>query len=359
MRPGRRSFRALTLRRALTLPLLLGLSLALAACGAEPDAAAPPAARPAGERLTLAQARLPDVAEVPATVTTQDIAEARARIPGIISRLHVRAGDQVAAGQPIATITDSRLGQEAAALGAGAAAAEAQAARARADLDRIRFLHREGVYAQARLDEATAAARAADAMVAAARAHEGAVRAVEGQGIVRAPAAGRVLVADLPEGSAVGPGMVVATLTAGPPIVRLDLPEGLATRLQPGAEVRIDGLAGQPAGESAVGRVARLHPGVTAGRTRADVTVPGLAPALVGQRVTARVDAGIRTGLAVPARFVAPRFGLHFVALVSPDGTRFAEVPVEVRPLPDGRFEILSGLKPGDVLVVPQRKAAA
>lgn len=337
--------------RLAAVPLLL----ALAACGAEPEAAPAAVAAPTGERLTVREARLPDIAEVPATVTTRDIVEARARIPGVVARLHVRAGDSVVAGQPIATITDSRLGQEAAAYGASAAAAEAGAARARADLERIRFLHREGVYAQAKLDEAVAAARAADAMVSAARAQQGAVRAVEGQGVVRAPAAGRVLVADVPEGSAVGPGMVVATVTAGPAIVRLDVPEGVARRLEVGAEVRVDGIGS----ETAIGRVSKLYPGVSAGRTRADVSVPGLAPELVGQRVTARVDAGVRTGLAVPARFVEPRFGLRFVRLVSPDGKRVAEVPVEVRALPDGSQEILSGLKAGDVILAPARKAAA
>lgn len=337
----------------------VALSLGLAACSSEPETPPPAAGAPVGEKLTVREARLADIAEVPASVTTRDIVDVRARIPGVITRLHVRAGDEVAAGQPIATITDTRLGQEAAAYGASAAAAEAQAARARADLDRIRYLHREGVYARARLDEAVAAAGAAEAMVKAARAQQGAVEAVAGQGVARAPAAGRVLVADLPEGAAVGPGMVIATLTAGPPIVRLDVPEGVAARLSVGAGVRVQGLAGQPGGDTAVGRVARLHPGVTAGRTRADVEVPGLAPALVGQRVTASVDAGVRTGLAVPSRFVEPRFGLHFVRLVSPDGKRAAEVPVEVRPLPDGQVEILSGLTAGDVLVAPSRRAAS
>lgn len=332
------------------LVLAAPFALALASCGTEPEAARPKAeAAATGARLTIAAGPLADMAELPATVTTRDMAEARARIPGVITRLHVRAGDVVSAGQPVATITDTRLGQEAAAYGAGAAAAEAQAARARADLDRIRFLHREGVYAKARLDEAVAASRAADAMLAAARAQQGAVKAVEGQGVVRAPAAGRVLAADLPEGSAVAPGMVVATITAGPPIIRLDVPEGLATRLRTGAEVRVDGLSG---GQT-VGRIVKLYPGVEAGRIRADAHVPGLAPELVGQRVTAAVDAGQREGIAVPSRFVSARFGLNFVKLLSADGKRAADVPVEVRALPGDRVEILSGLKPGDVILAP------
>jgi RND family efflux transporter MFP subunit len=339
--------------------LLGAAALALAGCGSEQPTEKPAAAQSvSGERLTLSQARLADRADVAATVTTRDMAEARARIPGVLTNLSVRAGDRVSAGQPIATIIDTRLGQEAAAFGAGVAAAEAQAARARADLDRIRFLHREGVYAQAKLDEAVAMARAADAQVAAARAQRGAVTAVEGQGVVRAPAAGTVLVADVPEGSAVGPGTLIATITAGPPIIRLDVPEGLGAGIVAGAAVQVSGLAGQPGGDSAQGRIVKRYPGVSGGRIRADAELPGLAPELVGQRVTATVSVGVREGLAVPQRFIQPRFGLHFARLLSADGKRVSDVPVEVRSLGDGQVEILSGLKAGDTILAQPGPAA-
>jgi RND family efflux transporter MFP subunit len=340
--------------------LFLGAAaLALAGCGSEQPAERAAAAQPvSGERLTLSQARLADRAEVAATVTTRDMAEARARIPGVLTNLSVRAGDRVSAGQPIATIIDTRLGQEAAAFGANVAAAEAQAARTRADLDRIRFLHREGVYAQAKLDEAVAMARAADAQVAAARAQRGAVTAVEGQGVVRAPAAGTVLVADVPEGSAVGPGTLIATITAGPPIIRLDVPEGLGAGIVPGAAVQVSGLAGQPGGDSAQGRIVKRYPGVSGGRIRADAELPGLAPTLVGQRVTATVSVGVREGLSVPQRFIQPRFGLQFARLLSADGKRVSDVPVEVRALGDGQVEILSGLKVGDTILAQPGPAA-
>lgn len=346
------------MRVALVLPA--AAALLLSACDSDrPGAPAAPVAEVSGERLTLAPARLADRAEVPATVTTRDMAEARARIPGVLTNLRVRAGDRVSAGQPIATIVDTRLGQDAAAYGASAAAAEAQAARARADLERIRFLNREGVYAQAKLDEAVAMSRAADAQLAAARAQRGAVSAVEGQGIVRAPAAGTVLAADVPEGSAVAPGMLIATVTAGPPIVRLDVPEGLGANLVVGAVVQVSGLAGQAGADSAEGRIVKLYPGVSGGRLRADVNVPGLQPSLVGQRVTATVSVGVREGLAVPARFIEQRFGLQFARLLSADGKGVADVPVETRPLGDGQVEVLSGLKAGDILLARSSGAGA
>jgi RND family efflux transporter MFP subunit len=325
--------------------LLPGLLL-LAACSGS-DVAPPPqeAAIPAGERLRLAPVTIPDMAEVPATITTRDMAHARARIPGILTDLRVTEGDMVKAGERIGTITDSRLAEEETARAASAAAADAEAARARAELDRIRFLHSQGVYADARLDQAVAAADAAASLARAARAQTGAVAATARQGALVAPAAGRVLATDIPVGSAVAPGMVIASITAGPAVLRLDVPESLGARLAPGAVVTLDSMA-QP------GRITRIYPGITAGRLLADAEIPGLAPRLIGQRITATVALGERQALVVPANALATRYGLRFATLIAADGKRSSQVPVEARPLPDGRLEILAGLRPGDTLIL-------
>ena len=66
------------------------------------------------------------------------------------------------------------LGAEVHIVGTSQDDAQAEAARTNADLARIRDLYGQGVYAKARLDQAVAAARAADAQVAAARAQQGA-----------------------------------------------------------------------------------------------------------------------------------------------------------------------------------------
>ncbi|MFT3976271.1 MAG: efflux transporter periplasmic adaptor subunit, partial [Sphingomonas bacterium] len=151
------------------------LALALSACGRQPareEAAA--SGLPAGETLRLQPGEIADMKAVGAEIATRDQAEVLARIPGILASLSVRAGDVVRKGQRIGMIVDSRLGYETGAYGAQAAAARAEAARANADLARIRALYDNGVYAKARLDQAVAAAHAADAQVAAARAQQGA-----------------------------------------------------------------------------------------------------------------------------------------------------------------------------------------
>lgn len=335
----------------MTKVMWLGCSaiLALSACGGAPTTGEPvTGAMPAGETLRLAPVTVADMKAVGAEVATRDQAEALARIPGTLTTLSIRAGDMVEKGQRIGLIVDSRLGYETAAYGAQAAAAQAEAARANGDLARIRDLYAHGVYARARLDQAVAMAKAANASVAAARAQQGASASVAGQGVVLAPASGRVLRADIPAGSVVAPGMSIATVTAGPAILRLMLPETAAGQVRPGARVIVD-AKDMPNG-SHVGQVTQVYPAVTGGQVRVDATLPGLDTRLIGRHVGASVAVGERRALIVPRRFVTTRYGIDQVRIVTAD-KRLSDVPVQVAPTDDaGRVEILSGVGTGDVL---------
>lgn len=322
--------------------------LALIGCGAEKQAQAPDAHAPRGERMTVALSVVPEVKAVAAEIATREQAQALARIPGILTEMRVREGDTVAKGQRIGMVVDNRIGFETRAYGAQTAAAGAEAARARADLRRIEYLYRNGVYAKARYDQAVAVAGAADAQVAAARAQQSASASVAGQGAILAPASGRVLRADVPAGSAVAPGTSVATITAGPPVLRLELPQSLAGRVRPGALVRIDdeGGLGQRSG-----RIVQVYPAVSGGRVTADAEVPGLTTDLVGRRVSVLVDAGARSAIVLPRRFVSTRFGIDYVDLVGRKGA-VTTIPVQTAPAADpAQIEILSGASAGDILI--------
>ena len=346
---------------------LAGAALALSACGGKPEQEQASAPLPAGESLRLAPREIADLKAVGAEIATRDQAEVLARIPGILTSLAVRAGDTVEKGQRIGMIVDSRLGYETSAYGAQAAAAQAEAARARADLARIRDLHDNGVYARARLDQAVAAASAAEAQVAAARARQGASASVAGQGAVVAPASGRVLRADIPAGSPVVPGMAIATITAGPPVLRLMLPESLAGKVRPGARVVVDDPAlndggpkhaGVPSG-ALQGSVTQVYPAITGGQVRVDATLPGLSTQFIGRRVSASVEVGARKALVVPRRFVATRYGMDQVQVVG-EGKRLGMVPVQIAPTADpAMVEILSGVSAGDTLFAPGKPARA
>jgi RND family efflux transporter MFP subunit len=326
--------------------LLLAI-LPLAACGSAPEAPTAKVAAPAGARLKVAAAQTSDWKAVSAEIATVDQAQAIARIPGILTTLTVRAGDMVRKGQAIGRIVDSQLAPQSAAFGAQAAAAQAQAAQAQADLARVRFLYDNGVYAKARLDQAQAAATAANAQIRAARAQQSAVGAVAGQGVVIAPASGRVLRADIPAGSAVAPGMAIATITAGDTVLRLTLPESLASQVHAGSRVRADGRTGT---------VVRVYPSVQAGQITADVAMRGIDNSLIGRRLAAEVETGTRSALIVPSGYVTRAYGIDAVTILAADGSA-ASVPVQTAQSGEpGKVEILSGVTAGDTLIAAGAK---
>ena len=301
------------MRRGLRLTTVWALAgmLPLAGCGH--DNSSPVAVKaPAGARMTVALSDAPDWQSVSAEISTRDQAQVLARIPGILATLSIRAGDTVRRGQVIGRITDSQLAYQAGAYGAQAAAAGAQAGQAQAELARVRFLYQNGVYAKARLEQVEAAASAAGAQVSAARAQQASVNAMAGQGAVVAPSAGRVLRADVPAGSPVTPGMLVAVVTSGPVLLRLDLPEALAAKVMPGARVQVDGMAGQ-------GSVLRVYPGVETGQVRADVQFSGLDTRLIGRSVPAKLPVGTVRAMLLPRGFVTTRYGLDYVTVVGKD----------------------------------------
>lgn len=325
------------------------LSLPLAGCSSGEETAQTAAKAPAGPRLVLGLSDTVNWQDVSAEIATVDQAQVLARIPGILTTLTVREGDTVAKGQVIGRIVDSQLGYQAGAYGAQAAAAQAQAAQAQGELSRVRFLYRNGVYAKARLEQAEAAAAAAGAQVRAAQAQQAAVGAVAGQGVVTAPASGRVLRADVPAGSPVAPGMAIAVITAGPTIVRLEMPESLADTVHAGSRVTATSIGT----DIRTGKVIKLYPSVTAGQVTVDVDMPGMDNTLIGRRVAAKVETGTRKALLVPAAYVTNRYGIDYVTILAKDGSA-AQGPVQTAASPEpGKVEILSGASAGDTLIGP------
>jgi RND family efflux transporter MFP subunit len=322
----------------------------LGACGQPRQPAA--AAAPTGERLVVRYQIVPELKPMAATITSRDQAEARARIGGTLVRLIVRAGDIVRRGEVIAVVADPKLGLETRGYDAQVAAAEAQSAGAAAELARTQDLYDHGVYARARLDQVTATARAAAGALNAARAQRAASAESGAEGAILAPTDGRVLKADVPTGSVVEPGESIATLTAGPTVLRIEAPEADAAGLRVGQTVVI--ASDQPGVAATQATIRQIYPAVDAGKVAADLDAPGLTLGdLVGQRVAVRLALGERQALVIPDRFVVTRSGVDYARLVSPNGGA-DDVPVQLAPGPSpGEVEVLSGLSPGDTLLAP------
>lgn len=304
----------------------------------------------------VALLKLPDEKSVYATVETVNAIPARVRTGGTITRLSVREGDAVTAGQVIASVGDQKLSLQQGALDAQIAAARAQMEQAQGDLDRAEALSRNGFVTRQRLDELrTAANVAANALKA-----RMAERAVLGQqmneGQVLAPAAGRVLAVPVTPGTVVMPGETVAMIAERDYVLRLSVPERHAISLKVGDPVRLDPDDLTPGEQVGQGQVTLVYPRISDGRVQADARVTGLGDYFVGQRVRVFVPTGERPVIIVPATYLTTRFGLDFAHLRQ--GAGVVEVPVrrgQVRPrpgIPDG-VEILAGLNNGDILVRP------
>jgi membrane fusion protein, multidrug efflux system len=333
---------------------MLAMALACVSACSQSEAPAPAVvAPPAGEVLVVAPQVVPDYKAVSAILTNRDIGDARARIGGKISRIVVKEGDKVRAGQVVAVVSDERIFLESRAAAAGVAAAQAAAEKARLDLQRAERLLSSGAISQAAIETARTNAQSADAGLRAVRAQAQAAEAMNAQGQVTSPAAGAVIRIPSPEGAVVMAGEVVVAISTGARVLRIELPEGESAFLKQGSEVSL--LVGGDGDVPRSARIRQVYPSVTAGRVMADLDAAGFETELVGARVRVLAPAGQRETIVIPARYVSTRFGADYVRLRRSSGA-VIEAPVQrgspipTAEMPDG-VEILSGLRQGDAIL--------
>jgi RND family efflux transporter MFP subunit len=300
--------------------------------------------------------KVADEKAVFATVESVRTVPARTRIGGTLVELTVREGDAVKEGQVLANVSDEKLALQISSLDAQIQALEAQLAQAKIDLDRAKELVVRGTIPKTRLDETQTAFNVATNNLKARKAQRSVLQEQVAQGQVLAPTAGRVLTVPVTVGTVVLAGEPVATIAVQNFVLRLRVPERHARFLKAGDTVRIDGEElGQDGAK--FGTIRLVYPQIEDGRVVADADVKGLGDYFVGERIRVWVSAGDRESIIVPGSFIITRFGVDYARVRKNDKT-VIDVPVQrgrelPRPdMPDA-LEILSGLKPGDVLVRP------
>jgi len=298
----------------------------------------------AQSELTVAMSRVEDLKAVFATVETADVVSARARIGGTVTSLAVDEGTGVKEGQSIAIVGDPKLSLRLQALDARIRSMAAQHKLAKTALQRSRKLKESGTIAQKQLDEAETAMDVVDRDLQALNAERAVVSQQRDEGTVKAPSAGRVTKVHVTQGAVILPGEPVATIAAKGFILRLNLPERHARFAKVGDAV----LVGEDTSPARTGLIQQVYPEIRQGRVVADVAVEGLGDFFVGERILVRVGAGGRDVIQVPEDYLLHRFGLTFARLKG--GSEIVVQPGQRR---DGKLEILSGLRLGDVLVHP------
>jgi RND family efflux transporter MFP subunit len=303
----------------------------------------------AAAEFQVASREVPDLKAVFATVESLHLTPARTRIGGTIGELVIQEGSRIEVGQRLAVVSDPKLPLQMVALDAEIESLRAQQTFNELDLARVEKLRTTGAATQARVDEAQTTLNVVKANIAAKTAERAVIAEQLREGDVLAPANGRVLTVQVVNGTVVMPGDTVATIAADAYVLRMRVPERHARFIREGDRVLVGARGLEAAPEKLVeGRVRLVYPELDQGRVVADVDVAGLGDFFVGERTRVFVSTGMRPAIVVPSAYVYKRFGISYVRIKGIGETVIqAGLPTE-----DGT-EILSGLKPGDVLLLP------
>lgn len=328
--------------RSIAHPLTLAVAV-LAAIGT-------PSIAVSAETMKLEPVTITEWKAVYGRVEARDTVPARARIGGTVVDLLVSEGDAVAAGQKIATVRDDKIAFQITALDAELRAQRAQLGTATAELERGQKLLERGVTTVQRLDQLRTQTDVVRNQIAATEAQRAVLYQQANEGEVLAPVAGKVIAVPVTRDAVIMAGEQVATIGGGGFFLRLAIPERHASTLVEGAEIQISSE-----GQHETGKLAKIYPQIENGRVVADVEVEALDTDFVDARVLVEVPVGSRQALLVPANAVVTRSGIDFVAVEAEKGEVERTVVVGKTSTRDGTeyVEILTGLAPGDTVILP------
>ncbi len=343
-----------------SLPFALGLLL-LSGCGDKPVASAGSSVAKAFpvEIEVAAKRAFPRVITATGSVDAFETIAVTARVAGVVERVRIAEGQTVAAGESLAEIEPARYRLAVDSARANLQSAEARAAEARAGFKRRESASQAqaGIIAPEDLDAARARVDQAVAEVAGAKAALARAELDLADSTVAAPIPGIIQVRQARTGAYAQPGTPIATLVRRDPLqLRFPVPIEDAARLSAGTKVRFT-VAGLEktfaatitlvaASADAASRLVQVVAQVEAG---ADPVRPGSF---------ARVSIDLPAGeplLAVPDLAVRPseRGFLMFVIDGDRDAAVARERKVETGPrATDGRIAIVSGVAPGERIVV-------
>jgi len=310
------------------------------------------ASRPFIEIEEVSGVKSDSTISAPAHVEFRDGAVSQIGVPldGRVQVVHVSLGQQVHRGDPLLTLDCP----DAAATRASVEVAKASLREARLELERQRRMQQEGVGTERDLVAAETKVSAAEAEVSRAESASGSIGTGTATAvIVRAPIAGVVITRKASVGMAVQHG--------GDPLLEI----GDASSLWVVADVFERDLAGVhtgakgriafPAfGHDIDGRVASVGAVVGSGLRTAAVylTIDGphttLRPGAYGRVEIQTANAAVT----LPASAVLIKDGMDPVVYVQQDPLTYQRRSVVIAQPVEGRVQVISGLQPGDKVVV-------
>ncbi len=294
------------------------------------------------------------VATFDAAGTAEPIRQATlsTKLMGTVTAVLVKEGDRVAAGQPLVRIDARDLAATAQQASAAVAEAEAVHADAETQARRIRALYADSAATRAQLDAVETGLARATAGMTAARGAAAELGAVADYAVVRAPFAGVVTRRMVDPGAFAAPGAPLVEVqdqsqlrvsaSATPDVAAL-------VRRAASVPVAVEGRSVSAVVEGVVPTAGNLY------------TINAIVPnahgeLLAGATATIAIPTGRATSLLVPTAAITREGDLTGVTLRTAQGDELRWI--RLGRARDGMTEVTSGLRAGDVIVVPAGRVA-
>ncbi len=342
-------------RRAVTVPMLLLIVMTSFIFGCS-DKVSPGTAevkRTPVSGVTIAELKLSpvdDYYETSGTVKAKNVGVIASKIMGSVTSVAVQEGQRVGRGQTLLTIDDSDIAQKVKAAASAVESARQQKQLAEVTFSRYAKLYEEKALSRQEFDQVETQKKIAESELGRTTAMLREAQAYQGYAQVKAPFAGVVTGKKIDPGSMAMPGMQLLTVEdTSAFLVEAAVDEKLSSRLRAGTpvEVIIDAL-----NQTSKGKVSEVVPAIDPmSRTFiVKVTVSG-AGLKTGLYAKVMMPTGTRDALMAPVSAIVEKGQLSGVYTVDAKGI-IAYRLVRTGKHFGGNIEILSGLNPGDKIIV-------
>jgi RND family efflux transporter MFP subunit len=302
----------------------------------------------AGPRAELVQ--MPEFYEAVGTVRPVSEATVEAQVPGRVLKVQARAGQAVEKGQLLVQLEDQQFQARLAQARQGLAAAHANFDRASSEYERVKEFALAEAATPQNLEQAKAGFLGAEAGLRQAQQQVKETDAALGYTRLLAPESGQVVKRLAEPGDLALPGKPLLTVqTVGGHRLEALVREGLIAKIKAGAGVLVEIPS---LGHRVVGKVEEVAPTADP-QTRGFLVKVGLETTLglyAGMFGRLLVPLETRPAVLVPRQAVRRVGQLEMVRVKGPSG--WESVYVTTGREVDGKVEILSGLKGGEVLSI-------
>jgi RND family efflux transporter MFP subunit len=287
------------------------------------------------------------------TLVPRAQATVRAQVAGSVTRTYVDQGQYVKAGQAIAEIDASAIGDAATSAQIAVTNAQAQLDLSRKEEGRLEALEKAGAIAQRDVEQAHKNVVNAEAGLSAARAQLASASKQLRNTTVRAPFSGMVSEKTVSMGDVVQPGSAIYTIV-DPSTLELQatIPSDAIGLVHPGLPVKF-AITGYP-NQVFVGTVTRINPSAdpSTRQIRIYAEIPNQGKMLVGGLYAeGRVGSVLKTAISLPADAIDRKMITPAVERVRAGVVE--RVPIAIGSKDDklGVVQITSGVNPGDTVL--------